>query len=308
MRKKTIIFLVGPTAVGKTSIAIELADKINAEIISCDSMQVYKHMDIGTCKPAPILRQRVKHHLLDIAAPDKEFSAADFRRRAIRAINAVHMRSKTPLFVGGTGLYVKALLDGLFPSPPKNEAFRKRLYREHQRHGGDYLHDKLKQADPESADAIHPNDIKKIVRALEIYHCTGKTKSELKAGTRPLSDKYSVFVFGLNMAREALYRRINERVDAMFEEGFLDEVKALAKRRFSITAGQAIGYKEAFAYLKGAGVKGVEELKELIKKNTRHYAKRQLSWFKADKRVKWIAVAEKDSPEKAAKKIWKRLY
>lgn len=280
------MFLVGPTAVGKTDIAIRLAKKLRAEIISCDSMQVYKGMDIGTQKPSAADRKKIKHHLIDILTPDKEFSAADFRSRALRIISALHKRGKIPLFVGGTGLYMKALLDGLFPSPPKNEALRGRLYKEAKKYGSGRLHEKLEKIDPAAAGKIHPNDTKKIIRALEICYTTGKTVSEMRERTpRPLSDKYNVRIIGLIRPREELYRRIDRRVEEMFRRGFLDEAKEIARRKLGVTAKQAIGYREAFDYLKGKI--GLEEAKELIKKNTRRYAKRQLTWFGADKRIKW---------------------
>jgi len=316
--KKNIIFLVGPTAVGKTGIAISISKKINAEIISCDSMQIYKGMDIGTQKPPLALRKIVPHHMIDILDPGREFSAADFRRRALRAIKGIHAKGKSPLLVGGTGLYMKALVDGLFPSPPKDERLRTKLYRQKN------LYAKLREIDPESAKKIHPNDTKKIVRALEVYYTSGKRISELKAKTKPLSDKYNVVVFALNRKRERLYNRIDKRVDEMFEQGFMDEVRSLVGKRLSLTARQAIGYREVMGYLrrekkglirgdkglegkdkglegKDKGLEGkdrelegaealkeFEELKDLIKKNTRRYAKRQLTWFRMDKRVKWI--------------------
>ena len=282
MSKKPIIFLVGPTAAGKTEVAVTLAKKINAEIISCDSMQVYKGMDIGTQKPSAEVRKQVRHHMIDILTPDKEFSAALFRKRALRIIRQVHGRNKIPLFVGGTGLYMKALVDGLFSSPPKDERLRKKLYRQKN------LYDTLKKVDPQTAKVIHPNDTKKIVRALEVYYTAKKPISKLKARTRPLADKFDVKIFGLTMPREELYKRIDARVDRMFEEGFLDEAKRLSKKRLSLTAAQAIGYKEIFDYLKGKLT--LDNAKELIKKNTRHYAKRQLTWFRADKRIGWVEV------------------
>ncbi|MCX5716375.1 MAG: tRNA (adenosine(37)-N6)-dimethylallyltransferase MiaA [Candidatus Omnitrophica bacterium] len=279
-RKNKIIFLVGPTASGKTKISISLAKKIGAEIISCDSMQVYKGMDIGTQKPPPALRKKIPHHMIDILAPDKEFSAADFRRRALRLIKQIHKRGKVPLFVGGTGLYMKALIDGLFPSPPKNERLRRKLYKIKD------LHAKLEKIDPQAAEKIHPNDRKKLVRALEIYYTAKKTKSELKPKTKPLSDKYSIKIIGIPRPRHELYDRINRRVEKMFEDGFLDEARGILKKKLSMTAAQAIGYREAAEYFKN-NIKTLEGLKEEIKKNTRHYAKRQLTWFKADKRIKW---------------------
>jgi tRNA dimethylallyltransferase len=190
--------------------------------------------------------------------------------------------------VGGTGLYVKAVVDGLFPAPPKDEKLRAKLYRVKD------LHARLKKIDPASAEKIHPNDRKKLVRALEIYYTAKKTKSELKPKTKPLSSVYNVEMIGISRPRQKLYERINRRVDEMFEAGFLDEVKRLMTKRIGVTAAQAIGYKEAMEYLKNKGQKGemgdkkgIEQLKEVIKRNTRRYAKRQLTWFRADKRIKW---------------------
>lgn len=302
-RKNKVIFIVGPTASGKTGAAAHLARRIGAEIISCDSMQVYKGMDIGTQKPSPELMKEIPHHMVGILTPDKEFSAADFRKRALRLIRQIHKKGKVPIFAGGTGLYVKALVDGLFPSPPKDERLRKSLYRQKG------LHAKLAAVDPASARNIHPNDTKKLVRALEIYYTSKKTKSGLKAKTKPLSDKYAVEMIGIERPRQELYDRINRRVDKMFEDGFLDEARGLMEKRLSLTAAQAIGYKEAIGYLREKGKdkdkkgnnkgiegnnkgiegdnKGLVELKELIKRNTRRYAKRQLTWFRADKRIKW---------------------
>jgi len=299
--KKKIIFLVGPTAIGKTEVALILAKRMNAEIISCDSMQVYKGMDIGTQKPSLNSRELIRHHMIDIVTPDKEFSVADFRKRALKAIREIHKINKIPLFVGGTGLYMKVLIGGLFPSPPKDEGLRKRLYEEQKRHGGNYLHERLKKVDSQTAKIIHPNDTKKIVRALEVYYTTKKTMSELKASTKPLTDRFDVRIFALARERNELYRRINERVEKMFKEGFLEEAEKLFKRQLSLTARQAIGYREIFDYLNGKVTK--EEAKELIKKNTRQYAKRQLTWFRNDKRVKWIEVCEHERPSEVAAKV-----
>lgn len=324
MITKKIIFLVGPTAVGKSKVAVRLAKVLNAEIISCDSMQVYKGMDIGTQKPSLELRKEVRHHMIDILTPAQEFNAADFRKRALRIIREIHNRNKIPLLVGGTGLYMKVLIDGLFPSPPKDEKLRRKLYMEEKKRCGS-LYEKLERIDPATAKKIHPNDTKKIVRALEVYYTTKKRISELKGKTRPLSDKFDVTIFGLIRPRQELYERIDGRVDRMFEAGFLNEVKKLSKKRLSVTAAQAIGYKEAIEYLRDKdnkakeglkrkdkgkiredkgmiredkGVegldKGIEGLKELIKKNTRRYAKRQLTWFRRDKRVVWVDISGVD--------------
>ncbi len=318
MIRKKIVFLVGPTAAGKTDAAVLLARKINAEIISCDSMQVYKGMDIGTQKPSADIRKKVKHHMIDIVTPDKEFSAADFRRKALRLIDAVHKKGKVPLFVGGTGFYMKALIDGLFPSPPKNEKLREKLYRENETKGAGYLWSKLNAVDPETAKGIHPNDIKKIVRALEVFYTAKKKMSELKNRTRPLSDKFDIKIFGLERDRQELYCRINERVDRMFEEGLLAEANKFADKPLSLTASQAIGYRETLLFLRKQeskkewmpafagmtqGENDIEELKDLIKKNTRHYAKRQMTWFRADKSVIWIVVSAGQTPEDIVEEI-----
>jgi tRNA dimethylallyltransferase len=294
-RIESVIVIVGPTAVGKTAFSLRLARRLNGEIISADSMAVYRGMDIATQKPSLADRRKVRHHLIDIISPAEEFSAASFRRRAIRAISAICKKGKVPIIVGGTGLYVKALIDGLFPSPPKDEALRKRLYRLAHREGSAKLYSMLEYHDLETAANIHPNDTKRIIRALEICHTTKKTVSEIKARTHPLSDSYHVRIIGLTRPREELYPIINERVDRMFEAGLLEEVRGLARRKLSITASQAIGYKETFSYIKrfrGAiDEDEIEALKELIKRNSRRYAKRQMTWFGADKRVEWFDLS-----------------
>jgi len=294
---KTIYFLVGPTAVGKTAIAMELAGRMRAEIISCDSMQVYKGMDIGTQKPPARLRKKIRHHMIDIISPSQEFNAAEFCARALKAIREIHRGRKAALFVGGTGLYMKALLNGLFPSPPKDQKLRERLYGHRDPYG------LLQKIDPQAAQAIHPNDTKKIVRSLEVYYTTGTTISELKAGTtKPLADMFDVKVFGLTRPRQELYERVERRVERMFKDGFMDEVKRLSKKKLGLTASQAIGYREVFACLRGDMT--LDETKEAIKKNTRRYAKRQLTWFRADTRVQWIEINKGHTPKQSAKQIF----
>jgi tRNA dimethylallyltransferase len=279
-----VIFLVGPTASGKTNLSIKLARKLNAEIISCDSMCVYKGMDILTSKPCASERKKVRHHLIDITQPAKEFSVAEYRHMALERIEKILRRKKTPLFVGGSGLYVKAVVDGLFPSAEKDLKFRKRQERLAGKYGKTYLYRKLKKIDPDRAEKIHPNDLRRIIRALEIYHTEKKKPSELKRFTEPL--KYNFKIFGLQLDRQKLYKNIDTRVEEMFKKGIVSEVKKLSGKKLSMTAKKALGYGEVLGYLKGEY--SLEEAKELLKKNTRHFAKKQLTWFRGDKRIRWI--------------------
>ena len=279
----SIIFLVGPTASGKTDLSISLAKKLNAEIISCDSMCVYKGMDILTSKPSKEDRKRIKHHLIDIISPDKEFSVSEYRKLALIAIEDILKRKKTPLFVGGSGLYVKSVVDGLFPSTKKDGKFRKKQYALTKRYGKLYLYKKLQRIDPETAKKIHPNDLRRVIRSLEIYHIEKKKPSELKKKTSGL--RYKVKLFGLKIDRDTLYKNIDKRADDMFEKGIIGEVKRLSKKKMSITSKSALGYSEVLRYLKGRY--SLEEAKELLKKNTRHFAKRQMTWFRPDRRIIW---------------------
>ena len=283
----TVYFLIGPTASGKTALSLRLAKKLNAEIVSCDSMCVYRGMDTLTSKPTKSDRKKVKHHLVDIIPPTKEFNAAEYRKMALRAIEDILNRGKTPLFVGGSGLYVKAVVDGLFPSGKKDLRFRKRQEQLAKKYGNRYLHNKLKRIDPVSAKKIHPNNVRRVIRALEIHHTEKKRPSELKKNTEPLS--YDFKIFGLEIDREKLYGNIDKRVDEMFKQGLVQEVKRLSRKRLSITAKGALGYSEVMGYLKGRY--SLEDAKELLKRNTRRFAKRQLTWFRADNRIQWISAS-----------------
>lgn len=283
-----VIFLVGPTASGKTDISIKLSRELNAEIISCDSMCVYKGMDILTSKPTREDRKKVKHHLIDIIPPDTEFSVAEYRRMALEKIEDIIKRGKTPLFVGGSGLYVKAVVDGLFPSAEKDMRFRKRQEALAEKYGKNYLYKKLKKIDLGRAGKIHPNDLRRIIRALEIYYTEKKRPSDLKINTEPL--KYSFKIFGLDIRRDKLYKNIDDRVEEMFKKGIVKEVKDLSKQKLSMTAKKALGYNEVLGYLKGKY--SLEESKELLKKNTHHFAKKQLTWFRSDKRIEWIEAEQ----------------
>jgi tRNA dimethylallyltransferase len=280
-----VYFLLGPTASGKTKLSIELAKKLNAEIISCDSMCVYKGMDILTSKPFMSDRRKIRHHLIDIISPAKEFSAAEYRRMALEKIEDILKRGKVPLFVGGSGLYVKAVIDGLFPSAEKDLRFRKEQEALAKKYGRGYLYRKLKKIDRISADKIHPNDLRRIIRALEIYHTEKKRPSELRLNREPL--RYEFKIFGLKLDRDKLYKNIDDRVEQMFKRGIVEEVRRLSKRKLSITAQKALGHSEVLGYLKGSY--SLDEAKALLKKHTRHFARRQLTWFRPDKRICWVS-------------------
>jgi len=242
-------------------------------------------MDILTSKPSRSDLKKVRHHLIDVISPEKEFSAAEYRRMALDKIEDILKRGKTPLFVGGSGLYVRAVIDGLFPSAVKDSKFRKKQDALAKKYGKGYLYKKLKKIDPLRAEKIHPNDLRRVIRALEIYYTEKKRPSELDKTTEPL--KYDFKIFGLDVPRGELYKNINDRVEEMFRKGIVQEVKRLSKRKLSMTSKKALGYDEVMGYLKGRYSK--EEAMELLKKNTRHFAKRQLTWFRPDRRISWCS-------------------
>lgn len=280
MKKTKIITVVGPTASGKSEYALTLAEKLDGEIISGDSMQIYRGMDIGTAKPTSDEMRGIRHHLIDIAGIEEPFSVSKFVILAEKAIEDIVSRGKTPIIAGGTGLYIDTLVSGISLSETEeDEELREKLYKEASEHGAEALHEKLKAIDEKSAENIHPNNIKRVVRALEIYYTTGTTKSELDEKSRRESRYDAKTILLVPKERETLYNRIDARVDKMFERGLEEEVKGLAQKglRDCPTASQAIGYKEFYPYFDG--VCGIGAVNEAIKLNTRHYAKRQLTWF-----------------------------
>ena len=295
-----IIFIVGPTAIGKTALAVKLAKKINGEIISADSMQIYKAMTILSQSPGPAEIREVRHHLVELLDSGKEYSVAVFIKSASRAIASIIKRGKAPIVAGGSGLYVKGLIDGLFPSPEADLKFRKSMGKFAAKHGSRKLHVRLAKIDPLSAEKIHPNDLRRIVRAIEIYHSTGKTMTELKSSTRGLKDKYEIRIFGLTRPREEIYSRIDKRVDKIFRRGAVEEVKKLKRRKLSKTAEMVLGLDEISGYLEGRY--DLDGAKEMLKMNTRRFAKRQLTWFRADKRIRWFDLS-KMTQQEAVKKI-----
>lgn len=293
--------MVGPTAVGKTELALKLAPQIAAEIISCDSMQVYVGMDIGTSKPTLQQRGLVKHHLVDSIFTRQEYSAADYREDANRIIRQLFRESKTPLVVGGSGLYYKALVDGIFAGPAKNPQLRHELYMEARTKGNEFLYGKLQELDPDTAVKLHPNDTRRIVRALEVYYSSGVPISLLRKKTVGLANEFDIIVWGLNRPRNELYQRIEERVEEMFDSGIVEEVKRLKENAITQIAQQSLGYKEVLSFLEGRFA--LDETKELLKRNTRRFAKRQLTWFRADKRIEWIGLDENTDLDNLAEQL-----
>jgi tRNA dimethylallyltransferase len=303
--REDIIFLIGPTAVGKTEIAVCLAKKINAEIISCDSMQIYRGMDILTSKPSQFLRKNTPHHLLSIISSKKEYNVSRYYKDTAIKVKKIIKRGKVPLIVGGTGLYISILLDGIFKAKTQNKIIRSRLYKEAKNRGSEHLYKRLQEVDAEAALKIHPHDTKRIIRALEAFQTCGKPISQLQKERKGLNDEFDIKIFGLNMERGKLYERIERRIDKMFNQGLLEEAKKLLKLKLSKTARYAIGINEIKGYLDGQY--GLEEAKRLMKKNTRHYAKRQLTWFRKDKRIEWVEIKDKEAPESVANRIFKKL-
>ncbi len=305
MKEKTgglskVIVIAGPTASGKTSLSVELARLFDAEIINADSMQVYRGMDIGTAKPSIKERQGIPHHLLDVVNPDQEFNAAIYRDMAASAAFDIINRGKRVLVVGGTGLYIKSLLGGLFQCPPSSPEIRQSLQREWEVEGPRALYRRLECLDPQSARKIHPNDRVRIIRALEIISLTDRLPSDLSRQHRFSDRTFNPLKISIKREREELYRRINTRTTAMINQGLVDETESLLRRGYSprLKPLQAIGYKQAVEYLQGHC--SIHEAGEKIRRETRRYAKRQLTWFRADPEYTWVDPSRIDQ---LAKKI-----
>ena len=283
-----VIVIGGPTASGKTGLGIELAKRIKGEIISADSMQIYKKMDIGTAKPTIEEMQGIKHHLIDFVEPNQRYSVADFKKDAIKKIEEILRNGNVPIVVGGTGLYINSLIYGIdYPEIELDEEYRAFLENCVKEQGLDNLYKKAVEIDPEAMKSISPNDKKRILRVLEIYHQTGKTKTMQEIESRAGGIPYDYHVFCIDMDREKLYDRINQRVDEMIKRGLIDEVESLLKEYKEFpTAMQGLGYKEVVWYLQNKITK--EEMIEKIKMETRRYAKRQLTWFRKNKQTIWL--------------------
>lgn len=292
MNKPIVIVICGPTASGKTALSIELAEKINGEIVSADSMQIYKDMNIGTAKPTVEEMKDIKHYLIDCVSPAVRYSVADFKRDAIYALEEIIKKGKTPIVVGGTGLYIDSLIYGIeYNEMQVDLEYRNELEKIAEEKGLEYLYNLAEKIDKEAMKKISKNDKKRICRVLEIYKSTGKTKTELELESRQKKVKYNFKVFAINMDRDVLYDRINKRVDIMINDGLIDEVKNLIDKYDEIpTAMQGLGYKEVVEYFQGKYSK--EDMIEKIKMESRRYAKRQLTWFRRNKNILWLDASK----------------
>ncbi len=287
--KPKIIVICGATGIGKTSVGIELAEKLGGEIVSADSMQIYRDMDIGTAKPTPAELERIDHHLIDIVEPDEDYDAVRFSKQARDRIAEIGSRGRLPLVVGGTGLYIKALLHGLFESKPVDSRIRNRLRQEAEEKGSRFLYERLQENDPASADRLHPNDAYRIIRALETIETTGKSISDLHQDHGFEDDPYIVLKIGLRMERRKLYRRIDKRIDLMIEAGLVGEVKTLLQMGYTadLKSMQSIGYRHVVEYLQDK--LSWDECIRTPKRDTRRFANRQFTWFGADRQIQWYA-------------------
>lgn len=305
--KIKILVIVGPTASGKTNLAVNLAKKLNGEVVSADSMQVYKEMDIGTAKPTPDEMQNIPHHLIDFLNLDEEFSVADFVKLAEEKILDIAKRNKLPILCGGTGLYVNSLIDNVdFSIQNYDVQVRAELEERLKNEGINSLREELKRVDPEAFMSIHPNNTKRIIRALEMYKTSGINKTEQMKISRCNESPYDPFIIGLTCKnREKLYEKINKRVDLMLEKGLLDECQMILSKNCSKTALNAICYKEFIPYFDGEI--SLDEAVENLKRGTRKYAKRQLTWFKRDERINWVYVDDYDDFEEIAKLYIKKI-
>lgn len=286
---KDLIIITGPTGVGKTDISIKLAQEIQGEIISADSMQIYRYMDIGSAKVTKEEMKNVPHHMIDIIDPDEEFSVALYKEKATEIIEKIYSRNKYPILVGGTGLYINSLICNYdFAKVYKDLEYRQYLEELARDKGKDFVHELLKDIDLDSYKRLFPNDLKRVIRALEVHKITGKTINEFNAGSDLYNIPYNINYFVLNMNRQKLYERINKRVDLMIEKGLIKEVEKLKQLGYNanMQSMKGIGYKEILSYLDG--VLSLEEAIEKVQQGSRNYAKRQLTWFRKDPRAKWI--------------------
>ena len=288
-KKPKVIVIVGPTASGKTATSIKVAKELNGEIVSADSMQIYKDMNIGTAKPTKEEMDGIKHYMIDIVSPDEIFNVAKYKEMAEKAIEDILSENKIPIVVGGTGLYIDKLINGVeFASVKEDLEYRNAMLERAQKEGNKVLHDELAKIDKEAAEKIDMNNVRRVIRALEIYKITGKTKTKLDEESRK-ETKYDYRVYGIEWDREELYRRIEKRIDIMLEEGLVEEVKnVMSKYTISKTALQGLGYKEVIEFLNNDI--SYDEMVDMLKMETRRYAKRQLTWFRRNKDIKWYDI------------------
>jgi tRNA dimethylallyltransferase len=306
MTNHSVLAIVGPTASGKTALSILLAENFGGEIISADSRQIYRYLDIGTAKPTSEELKRAAHHFISILNPDQNYNAGEYGQQARAKIEELLKQNKQPILVGGSGLYVRAVINGFFEGPGKNPEIREQLETEAHALGSEVLFERLKKIDPISAAKMDATKVRRVIRALEVYYATGKPISDLHS-IQEIKIPFETVQFGLQWERKALYHRIERRVEEMIENGLIEEVRGLLVKGYSRGANalNTVGYKEVFDFIEGKISK--EEMIRLIKQNTRHFAKRQLTWFRADKRIKWIPVNDETNWNAIAEQIQKEF-
>lgn len=306
--KKPLVILTGPTAVGKTALSIRLAKAIGGEIISADSMQVYRYMDIGTAKIKPEETEGIPHHLIDVLNPTEDFNVAAFQTMAKQAIHAIYSRGRIPIVTGGTGFYIQSLLYDISFEETEVSSYREKLTAYYETYGAHVLHEELKKVDPVSYEEIHENNVKRVIRALEFYHDTGYPISEHNKAQRQKESPYNFEYFVLNDDREVLYKRIEERIDTMIEQGLIEEVQRLLDYGCEpdMVSMQGLGYKEIISYLNEEC--SLEEAVYTLKRDTRHFAKRQLTWFRREKEVTWIDRTVFSSEDEILDYMLNRLF
>ncbi len=306
-KSREVVFIVGPTASGKSEIGLELANLLKTDIISADSQQVYRQLNIGTAKPTQKQQHRVKHHLIDVVDPDQPFSVGKFKKLGEAVIEGLLQKQKIPLVVGGTGLYLRVLTRGLWDGPAADWALRKKLQTKEKQGGEGTLHEYLSRVDPESAKRIHKKDLVKIIRALEVYTLSGKTLTHFQRNHRFSEKRYKVLLWGLNWSREALYRRIERRVDEMLDQGLVDEVQGLLRRNFDaeLPSMRALGYRQVVPYIEGKIT--YQEMVRVLKRDTKRFAKRQLTWFRKEPGIHWIDLDPNTNPEKIARNLYNKI-
>lgn len=295
MRKISLLVITGPTASGKTDLAIQAASHLNGEIISADSMQIYRYMNIGTAKPTIEEQQGIPHHMIDIVDPDEEYNAALFQKQANDCIRDVANKGKLPILAGGTGLYINSIIYPMnFTDAVNDPDYRKQLQKILIQYGVSYLHHMLEEVDPDTAGRLHPNDTRRVMRALEVYHLSGKPMKDYQQNYKEMEPPYNLLLYGLTMDRQQLYQRINQRVDKMVKLGLIQEVEGLLNRGYTkkLVSMQGLGYKEVISYLEGLST--LEETLDILKRDTRRFAKRQLTWFRKEGRVHWLNFDEFD--------------
>ncbi|MDY6855382.1 MAG: tRNA (adenosine(37)-N6)-dimethylallyltransferase MiaA [Thermodesulfobacteriota bacterium] len=290
MGKTKVLVIVGSTAIGKTQLALELAIEMNAEIISADSMQIYKYMDIGTAKPTLDEQKRVKHHIIDIMYPDESFSAALFKKRARQAVSSINEEGKTAIVAGGTGLYIKAFTNGLFKSPEANASLRQALWEKTIKGGSSYLHRELENVDPATASTVHPNDFFRIIRALEVCYLTKRPISKQREEHRFKDSPFETLKIGIHSDRQQLYSKIEDRIDNMITNGIVDEVESLLDMGYTrdLNSMKGLGYKQIINHLLGDSL--LDDAILQMKQDTKRYAKRQMTWFRADPEINWYTL------------------